>query len=336
MPRNDQVSRQWFLLAKLERSRGATLDELVSSLPLDYSCNPRTVRRDLEGLELHFPIYTERVDGRTRWRFVDGFKAPALAFSPTELMSLVFTRNLMKPLEGTHLKGSLDAAFNKATAALPQEALSYVRQMQDWLSVGLGPHKSYKEHRETIEQLARAISQKRTVQMRYYSASRNVTTRRDVDPYRLWYAAGALYLVGYCHMRREVRLFAVDRVRSLAITNKPCQLPLGFDFDAYVQDALVVMRGKPIDVELVFDRNTAAWVEDREWHPSQRMEQLKGGGLKMSLRIADTRELLGWILSFGAGVQVVSPAGLRERVRLEAKKIAAQSGKMTSAVTQGS
>jgi predicted DNA-binding transcriptional regulator YafY len=90
MSRNDQVKRQWFLLRNLEHSRGATLAELVSSLPLDYACHPRTVRRDLEALEVNFPLYTERVDGRTRWRFVEGFKVPALAFSPTELMSLVF------------------------------------------------------------------------------------------------------------------------------------------------------------------------------------------------------------------------------------------------------
>ncbi len=40
-------------------------------------------------------------------------------------------------------------------------------------------------------------------------------------------------------------MFAVDRVRALAITNRPCQLPLGFDLEAYVRDALVVMRGAP-------------------------------------------------------------------------------------------
>ncbi len=84
MSRNDQVKRQWFLLRKLEVSRGATLDELVSSLPPDHACHARTVRRDLEALEADFPIYPELVDGRTRWRFVEGFKAPSLAFSPTE------------------------------------------------------------------------------------------------------------------------------------------------------------------------------------------------------------------------------------------------------------
>ena len=41
-----------------------------------------------------------------------------------------------------------------------------------------------------------------------------MTGRRNVDPYRLWYAAGALYLVDYCHRRNDVRLFAVDRVRA--------------------------------------------------------------------------------------------------------------------------
>jgi hypothetical protein len=48
MSRNDQVIRQWFLLRRLESARGATLEEPIRSLPEDYACHPRTVRRDLE------------------------------------------------------------------------------------------------------------------------------------------------------------------------------------------------------------------------------------------------------------------------------------------------
>ena len=56
MPRNDQVTRQWFLMQKLEQSHGATLQELAASLPEDFSCHPRTIRRDLEALEAaHIP-----------------------------------------------------------------------------------------------------------------------------------------------------------------------------------------------------------------------------------------------------------------------------------------
>ncbi len=101
-------------------------------------------------------------------------------------------------------------------------------------------------------------------------------------------------------------------------------MPLGFDVNAYVQDALVVMRGKPIAVELLFAKPTAAWVKERLWHPSQHLTQLKDGRLRMTLQVADTRELVGWILSFGSGVRVMRPQALRKQVREEARKILRQ------------
>ncbi|MCE2486456.1 MAG: transcriptional regulator [Desulfurellaceae bacterium] len=323
MPRNDQVTRQWLLLQKLEHSRGATLQELAASLPEDLSRHPRTIRRDLEALEAaHIPLIAERGNGRTRWRLMDGYRqALPLTLSPTELMALVFSRDLLKPLDGTELKASLDSALNKAAAALPAEGTRYIEQLRGHFSVGVGAHKRYSQHRQTIDQLSQAIAQTRTVQMRYYTASRDRTSRREVDPYHLRYIDGGLYLIGHCHLRQDVRIFAVDRIRSLTLTNRPCQMPLDFDLDAYVRDALVVMRGKPIEIELLFDKPTTAWVKDRQWHPSQKTTLEKDGRLRMSLRAADTRELVGWVLHFGSGVQVVSPASFRDQVREEARKI---------------
>jgi len=325
MPRNDQVARQWLLLEKLESPRGATLRELAAALSEDYVRHPRTIRRDLEALEVRFPLMTERVNGQTRWRLMDGYRnVPPLALSSTELMALVFSRDLLKPLDGTEIKASLDSALNKAAAVIPPEGFAYVQQMHGYLSVGLGPHNVYRQHRQTIDQLTRAIAQHRTVQMRYYSASRDKTNRREVDPYHLWYMAGALYLIAYCHLRRDVRMFTVDRIRSMTVTNQPCQIPLNFDLDAYIRDALVVMRGNPLAVELRFNRPTAAWVKDRQWHPSQQVAVHKDGSLTMTLQVADTRELVGWILNFGSGVRVLRPEALREKVREEARKIFSQ------------
>ena len=160
--------------------------------------------------------------------------------------------------------------------------------------------------------------------MRYYTASRDKTSHREVDPYRLWYADGGLYLIAHCHMRQEVRMFAVDRIRSLTITNHPCQMPLGFDLDAYVRDAFVVMRGQPIEIELLFDRPTTAWVQDRQWHPSQKVSRQEDGCLSMTIQVSDTRELVGWVLHFGSGVQVIRPESFRNKVREEARKISEQ------------
>ncbi len=72
--------------------------------------------------------------------------------------------------------------------------------------------------------------------MRYYSASRDGTGRREVDPCHLWFAAGGLDLIVYCHLRKDLRLFAVERIRSIALN---------------------VMRGRRIEVELLFSKKAA-------------------------------------------------------------------------------
>lgn len=326
MPRNDQFIRQWHLMRRLEVSTALTLQELAAGLPEGLPRHLRTLRRDLAAMEsVGFPLLTEHVNGQTRWKLLDGFRRlPALGFAPSELMALVFSRDLLRPLQGTHIHAALDSALTKASAALPPSGMDFVRQMHEFLSVRFGPHKTYRTHREIIDRASRAIADRRTVQMRYLSASSAKTGRREVDPYHLWYAAGGLYLIGYCHRRQDVRMFAVERIRSLTITDHPYQLPLGFDVEAYVQDALVVMRGRQIEVELLFDRPTAAWARDRVWHPSQQLTSLRGGRLRMTLRVADTAELVRWVLSFGRGVRVVKPAALGEQVRREALGVARQ------------
>lgn len=329
MPRNDQVTRQWHLLQRLSAARnGLTLAQLVEAIPTGLTRHPRTVRRDLAALEAsHFPLLTERVDGEVRWRLLDGFKnIPALRLSPTELMALAFSRRLMTPLQGTLIQTSLNSALTKISAAIPEGATGYLQRLDQWFSVGLGPHKNYRHHRETIDILSQAITQRRTVQMRYFSAGRNAINRREVDPYRLRYVDGGLYLIAYCHWRKDVRMFAVERIKSLTPTDHPYQMPLHFDIDAYVEDALVVMRGERITVELRFDKATAVWVKDRIWHPSQQLTPVKGGQLLMTLQVADTRELLGWILSFGSGVQVLKPERLQKAVMEEAGAILRGSG----------
>lgn len=245
MPRNDQVTRQWHVLHLLGASSGLALDELMERLPADYPRHTRTLRRDLGALEMAgFPLVNERVDGRVRWRLMDGFrKIPALNFSPTELMALLLGRHLLKPLDGTHIHAALDSALSKAAAVLPAASHDYVHQLQGVFTVGIGPHKLYRQHRDSIDRLTQAIAQAKTVQLRYFSASRGRLSRREIDPYRLWYASGGLYLVAYCHLRRDVRMFAVERIQSVTLTDHPYQMPLGFDLEAYVQDALTVMRG---------------------------------------------------------------------------------------------
>ena len=89
--------------------------------------------------------------------------------------------------------------------------------------------------------------------------------------------------------------------------------------------ALAVMVGGPqIEVELRFDKKTTAWAKNRIWHPSQKAIVDKKGCLNLGLQIADTPELVGWILSFGSGVRVIHPDSLRQQVLSTAATIVNQ------------
>ena len=308
MPRNDQAVRLLVVLKQLEASRqGVTLEQLAESLAPGSTRHPRTLRRDLAALEeAGYPLVTERINGHTIWRLMEGFRnVPGLRFSPSELMALTFSRRLITPLEGTELHTSLQSALGKAAAALPPQGVALVQQLDGTFSVGLGPHKRYRQHRDTIDRLTRAIADKTTIQVRYDSASRGRITRREVDPYRLWYATGGLYLIGYCHCEANRACSPWSASSPSRPPTIPTKFPLHFDLDAFVQDALTVMRGPRINVELEFDKATAAWVKDRMWHDTQQSKRVKNGGLRMTLSVADTRELVGWVLSFGGGVKVL-------------------------------
>ena len=78
-------------------------------------------------------------------------------------------------------------------------------------------------------------------------------------------------------------------------------------------------------VELEFDKPTAAWVKDRVWHPSQQLKRLPRGRMQMILSVADSREVVGWVLSFGSGVKVVQPDSLRMAIAEEARRILQES-----------
>ena len=143
MPRNDQAVRLLVILKHLEASRlGLTLEQLRDLLAPGSTRHPRTLRRDLAALEeAGYPLVTDRVNGRTTWRLMEGVRnAPGLRFSPTELMALTFTRRLITPLEGTELHTSLQSALGKAAAALPPHGVALVQQLDGTFTVGLGPH----------------------------------------------------------------------------------------------------------------------------------------------------------------------------------------------------
>ena len=313
--RGDQLSRQWRLFQRLARSHyGIGLDELVEEL----ECTRRTVYRDLDALNLAgFPVTSEKRDGRVRYRLLESFRLGDVPFTSDEILALAFGEDLLRTLEGTVFHDSVRSALAKIRASLSPALTDYLARLGQSFRVLPGPHKSYARYRDTIRGLNEAVLARETLRIRYRTGGTGAASSRNLDPYRVWYRSGGLYVVGLDHRSGEIRTFAVDRIGALSGTGRRFEPRSDFDFDAYVGSSFGVVHEPATKVRIRFEKSWAPYVEERTWHPSQTLTQLAGGRLELGMQVGGLSELCSWVLSFGAGAEVLEPASLRSEVARE-------------------
>lgn len=313
--RGDQLSRQWRLVQRLARSRyGAGLDELADEL----ECTRRTVYRDLDALMYAgFPVTSEKRDGRVFYRLIESYQLGDAPFTADELLALAFGEDLLRGLEGTVFHDSVHSALQKIRASLGADGTAFLERLREAFRVRPGPHKRYAEVREVIRTLNEAVLDRRSVDIEYRTGRTGQVTARRLDPYRVWYRAGGLYVIGHDHRRGELRTFAVDRIRQAALTDARFEVPESFDFDALTASAFGVVAEPPVAVRIRFEPRWALYVEEHTWHPSQKIQPADDGGVVLSMEVGAGDELRGWVLSFGTGAEVLEPEALREEVRAE-------------------
>jgi len=238
-------------------------------------------------------------------------------FTPDEILALAFGEDLLRTLEGTVFHDSIHSALAKIRSGLGPELAGYLARLGESFRVLPGPHKNYAHLRETIQLLNEAVLESRTLRMRYRTGRTGAVSTRELDPYRVWYRSGGLYVVGLDHKSGEIRTFAVERIRALETTERTFAPDPDFDFDRYLGASFGVIAEPATRVRILFDRRWASYVEEHTWHESQRLTRRSGGRVELQMDVGGSAELRTWILSFGSGAEVLEPAALRREVVAE-------------------
>ena len=318
--RNAEVIRQWKILKRIEAGRFTSTQALAD----EHGVTERTIRRDIEALqEAGFPLYDERADGKKVWRLVDGYKQRLTqTFSLSELAALHFGKNLMSFLGGAPFALDLESAFAKIREALPAKSLPYLSRIQDLFVARPGPAKDYSEKKEVIASLIDATLHQRRAVIEYFSLSSRRKKTYTLDPYRVVYHHGGLYLYARVAEYGEVRTFAVERIAHIEVKDEGFEIPKDFDVSEYVRGAFGITGGKPEAVELVFGAPVAGYIRERIWHESQSLEDQSDGGVVLRMNVAPGPELQSWIKGFLPQVRVEKPRALREAIARDVKEAA--------------
>jgi proteasome accessory factor B len=286
----------------------------ATSLSKKLEVSTRTILRDIEFMreQLGAPIAFD--PRRNGFCYTDpSFRLPYFLMTEGELVSLYLVERIIQQLRGTPFEADLRRAIGKLHTMLPENVSVRVDAIADMLSI-LPASQSYYDP-ECFCALTRAVVCRRRVEMVYWTASRNQTARRDFDPYDLALIDDGWYAVGYCHRRLDVRMFAIQRVRSVRETGKTFERPADFRLAEYLEGSFRAVRGEGDHrVVLEFSPELAGRIRERSWHPSQTLVDRPDGRLILRFRVNDLRELKRWVMAWGAECRVVEPNELRESI----------------------
>jgi predicted DNA-binding transcriptional regulator YafY len=241
-----------------------------------------------------------------------------------ELVAFFLAERLLDEYRGAPYAADLATAFRKLTAALPDAVTIDLSHLSEGLS--FRQHAADAGDAAQFRSLARAVTEGRQLELVYWTASRDETCRRVVDPYHLASVDGNWYLVAYCHLREDVRMFVPSRIRRFRETGVRFDRPADFRIAEYLDVSFRAVRGTglPQRVRLHFTPEAARFVRERTWHPSQQMEERKDGGVVLTLRVNHLLEVKRWALSYGAACRVLEPEELRRQVREELRQTLGQ------------
>jgi predicted DNA-binding transcriptional regulator YafY len=159
------------------------------------------------------------------------------------------------------------------------------------------------------------------LELEYHSASKDETTQRVVEPYRLLCNRSMWYLVAFCDMRKDLRLFSLHRIRDYKLTAETFEPMPQHRLEEWLQSPLFLEHQHAgVEVAIRFDPSAARYVKEKKWHQTEKLELHKDGSCTLEFVAPSLDEVRRWVLTFGAEAEVLKPAELRSLVAADLKK----------------
>ena len=279
-----------------------------------------TLKRDIADMRDRFnaPIEFDRELGGYRFgepRVGPRYELPGLWFSASEIHALLTALQLLGNLQPGLLEARVAPLAERLRAILGsgdhswQEVEKRIRILQP------GRRESKVEQFGTV---AAALLKRQRMRIRHYNREKHLETEREVSPQRLVHYRDNWYLDAYCHLREDLRSFAVDAIREASLLEIKARDVAKADLDEYLKSGYGIFAGRAVEwASLKFTPQAARWVASQSWHSSQRTRFEKDGSYVLEVPYADDRELVMEILKFGADVEVLGPETLRLKVKAQ-------------------
>lgn len=317
----DRTERFYKIRRRLIEKGALTRREVEEELEISHA----TFKRDIEYMRdrLNVPI----VWSREREAYVidpdaDVSELPGIWFSPGEIYALLEIEHLLERLQPGLLGRQLDPLRTRLRALLERGDHGHreIRRRIRVLALG-----SRRVNREVFEALSVGLLGRRRIRIRHVKRGSGEISERVVSPQRLVHYRYNWYLDAWCHMRKDLRVFAVDAIKSALVVDEPAREVADENMDRVLGAGYGIFPGAETQTAVLrFTPERARWVADEVWHSRQAGRIEADGSYVLELPYSQEPELVMDLLRYGAGVRVLAPESLRATVARELAEAARQ------------
>lgn len=296
----DQLGRLLTIVPWLKANPGVTYQQAAAHFGVDQA----RLQRDLElAICTEFGPHLSTLDidmwGSTlSIRETQGIDQP-LSFTQSEAISLLIALDLLTQLPGRINIDAVASIADKLRAATGTAA-----HLTDHLVMDAAVRGS-SDLSDTLTAIDRALTERRSLELEYRGGASDTISRRIVHPISTFTTNGTSYLHALCTTADALRLFRIDRIVSIAVTDQPLELP------EEMRTSVPALKPSGTVTIVELDESLAWWADQ-----TPGTTQLSAGGrLLVQLDVADPQWAVRTVLGFAGRMRVVSPTDLATAVR---------------------
>lgn len=286
-----QVNNRLFeIVYILMQKKKITAKELAEK----FEVSTRTIYRDIESLSrANIPIYSSKgKDGGIG--ILEEYILNKTVLSEEEQNQILFALQGMKKIAGEDkdILEKISTIFNK--------------KVNDWIKIDF----SNWGKEEKFELIKTGILNKKQLEFTYYNSNGD-KTKRIVEPLQIWFKDKSWYLISYCKLKEDYRIFKVARMKEIKVLEKH------FERELPKEQKEEKYKLKNIVLELEISKEMAYRVYDE--FEDNEITKNEDGSFRVKVEYPETDWIYGYILSFGENIKVISPKRVKStiKVRLE-------------------
>ena len=304
---------------QIDQLLGARKVVSISFLMERLGVSLATLKRDLSFMKdrLHAPIIFDRALDGYRYdgekRIGPQYDLPGMWFSAEEIHALLTMQHLLVNLDSGGLLGPHIQPLLSRLSGLLGTGDGSAEEVQRRIHIEtVGAREFQLEHFQII---GSALIRRKRLVIRYHARGTDEVTEREVSPQRLVHYRNNWYLVAWCHMRHDLRAFAVDAIKVAQLLDLKTRDIDDQRMNDMVKSGYGIFSGDQVTwAALLFTPERARWVAAERWHPLQVGQVQEDGSYLLRVPYTDDRELIMDILKYGADCQVLEPASLVDKV----------------------